>query len=83
MSISAPSRPSAVPSPWIAGLFAATFFMETVDAPTIATALPAMAQSFGVEPSHMSIGMSAYMLALAVGIPASGWLADRLSLIHI
>jgi len=72
-----------VPSPWIAWLVAATFFMENLDATIITTALPAMAQSFGVEPSHMSIGMSAYMLALAVGIPASGWLADRYGPRHV
>jgi EmrB/QacA subfamily drug resistance transporter len=36
-----------------------------------------MAKSFGVEPVDLSIGVSAYILALAVLIPASGWLADR------
>ncbi|MFT4191520.1 MAG: MFS transporter, partial [Comamonas sp.] len=51
--------------------------MENLDATVIATALPAMAQSFGVAPSQLSVGLSAYLLALAVGIPASGWLADR------
>ncbi|KAF1022912.1 MAG: putative transport protein HsrA [Paracidovorax wautersii] len=51
--------------------------MENLDATIITTALPAMAQSFGVEPARLSIGLSAYLLAIAVGIPASGWLADR------
>ena len=58
-------------------LVAATFFMEYLDTTVIATALPQMAQSFGVGPNEVSMGMSAYMLALAVLIPVSGWIADR------
>jgi len=62
----------------IALLVAVTFFMENLDATVIATALPDMARSFGVAAVDLNIGMSAYMLAIAVFIPISGWLADRL-----
>ncbi|WP_237666540.1 MFS transporter, partial [Burkholderia sp. KCJ3K979] len=58
-------------------LVAATFFMEYLDTTVIATALPQMANSFGVGPNALSLGMTAYMLALAVFIPISGWIADR------
>ncbi len=58
-------------------LVAATFFMEYLDTTVIATALPQMADSFGVGPNEVSMGMTAYMLALAVFIPVSGWIADR------
>ncbi|WP_414448338.1 DHA2 family efflux MFS transporter permease subunit [Burkholderia sp. 22PA0099] len=58
-------------------LVAATFFMEYLDTTVIATALPQMAKSFGVGPNALSLGMTAYMLALAVFIPISGWIADR------
>ncbi|MBR7977195.1 DHA2 family efflux MFS transporter permease subunit [Burkholderia vietnamiensis] len=58
-------------------LVAATFFMEYLDTTVIATALPQMARSFGVGPNALSVGMTAYMLALAVFIPISGWIADR------
>ncbi len=58
-------------------LVAATFFMEYLDTTVIATALPQMAESFGVGPNEVSMGMTAYMLALAVFIPVSGWIADR------
>ena len=61
----------------IAWLVAAAFFMENLDATVITTAVPAMAQSFGVAPVSLSIGISAYLLALAVFIPVSGWVADR------
>lgn len=64
-------------STWIALLVAVTFFMENLDATVIATALPDMARTFGVAAVDLNIGMSAYMLAVAVSIPVSGWLADR------
>ena len=58
-------------------IVAATFFMEYLDTTIIATALPQMARSFGVGPNEVSLGMTAYMLTLAVFIPVSGWIADR------
>lgn len=66
------ARPSAV-----ALVVAGAFFMENLDATVIVTALPQMAASFGVRPVDLNIGVSAYVLTLAVLIPASGWLADR------
>ena len=62
---------------WLPYIVAATFFMEYLDTTVIATALPQMAHSFGVGPNSLSLGMTAYMLALAIFIPASGWVADR------
>ncbi len=53
------------------------FFMENLDGTVIATALPQMAQSFHVGPVSLNVGMTAYMLTLAVFIPISGWIADR------
>ncbi len=58
-------------------IVAATFFMEYLDTTIIATALPQMSRSFGVGPNEVSLGMTAYMLTLAVFIPISGWVADR------
>ncbi|ELY2735935.1 MFS transporter [Cronobacter dublinensis] len=58
-------------------LVAGAFFMEFLDGTVIATALPAMAQTFGVDAVALNIGISAYLLTLAVLIPASGWIADR------
>jgi EmrB/QacA subfamily drug resistance transporter len=62
---------------WLPYIVAATFFMEYLDTTVIATALPQMAHSFGVGPNSVSLGMTAYMLALAIFIPVSGWVADR------
>ncbi|MGN4077874.1 MFS transporter, partial [Burkholderia gladioli] len=54
-------------------LVAAVFFMENLDATVIATALPTMARDFGTAAAHLSIGVSAYLVALTVFIPISGW----------
>ena len=69
------TRPSFIS--WLPYIVAATFFMEYLDTTVIATALPQMARSFGVGPNSLSLGMTAYMLALAMFIPVSGWVADR------
>lgn len=61
----------------LACLVSFTFFMENLDATVIATALPQMAASFGRDPVDLNLGISAYLLAIAVGIPVSGWIAER------
>jgi EmrB/QacA subfamily drug resistance transporter len=61
----------------IALIVACAFFMEQLDGTVIATALPQMARSFHESPVDVSLGMTAYLLTLAVFIPVSGWIADR------
>jgi EmrB/QacA subfamily drug resistance transporter len=53
------------------------FFMQTLDATIVNTALPPMAKSLGESPLRMQSVIIAYSLTMAVVIPASGWLADR------
>jgi EmrB/QacA subfamily drug resistance transporter len=62
---------------FVTTLIAAAFFMENLDGTIIATALPQMARSFHAGVVNLNIGMTAYLLTLAVFIPLSGWLADR------
>jgi EmrB/QacA subfamily drug resistance transporter len=61
----------------IALIVSCGFFMNQLDGTVIATALPQMARSFHDTPVNVSIGMTAYLLTLAVFIPSSGWMADR------
>jgi EmrB/QacA subfamily drug resistance transporter len=68
----------ARPSMRIALIVACAQFMQNLDGTIIVTALPAMAHSFATTANRMSEGITAYALAAAVCIPASGWLADRL-----
>lgn len=62
----------------VALLVAATTFMEILDATIITTALPHIAADFDVAAAHLSVGVSAYLVALTVFIPLSGWLTHRL-----
>ncbi|TIM64318.1 MAG: DHA2 family efflux MFS transporter permease subunit, partial [Mesorhizobium sp.] len=56
---------------------AVAFFMQLLDSTIISTSLPQMGESFGVPAVAMSIGITVYMLTMAVFVPLSGWLADR------
>lgn len=64
----------------LALLVAATFFMENLDGTIIQTAAPAMARELGAAPADISVAMVAYLLAVAAGIPATGWLSQRLGI---
>ena len=61
----------------VALVVAATFFMEYLDGTVIVTALPAMSADFARPVVVLSIGVTAYLLTLAVFIPLSGWVADQ------
>ncbi|MHA3545666.1 multidrug transporter subunit MdtD [Yersinia enterocolitica] len=53
------------------------FFMQTLDTTIVNTALPSMAASLGENPLRMQSVIVSYVLTVAVMLPASGWLADR------
>jgi EmrB/QacA subfamily drug resistance transporter len=54
------------------------FFMEGLDSTMIAVAIPDMAKSLGENPLRLNLVVTSYLLSLAVFIPLSGWIADRL-----
>jgi EmrB/QacA subfamily drug resistance transporter len=58
-------------------LVAGSGFMELLDTTIITTAIPRMAQTFGVHPVDLNLGLTGYMIMLAAAIPLSGWAADR------
>ncbi|WP_206241942.1 MFS transporter [Novosphingobium terrae] len=62
---------------WVMLLVTGAMFMEILDGSIIVTALPSIARSFGEAPMALELAVSAYMLAVGVFIPASGWVADR------
>lgn len=53
------------------------FFMEQLDGTILATSLPQIASSLHVDPVLTSVALTAYIVGLAIFIPASGALADR------
>lgn len=66
--------------PWIVAI---AFFMQTLDGTILNTALPAMAADLHEDPLRMQSVVIAYMLTVAILIPASGWIADRFGTRHI
>ena len=67
----------------VALIIACAMFMENLDATVLATALPTMARDFHVRAPEMSVALTAYLLALAMFIPASGAAADRFGAKHV
>jgi EmrB/QacA subfamily drug resistance transporter len=59
-------------------LVAAAFFMQALDSTVVNTAVPAMAGALHVTPLGMRTALTSYVLTLAILIPASPWLCDRL-----
>jgi EmrB/QacA subfamily drug resistance transporter len=63
---------------WIVPSIVGTaLLMSSLNASSVTTALPAMARDLAVEPLRLNIVITAYLLALVVFLPVSGWLADR------
>ncbi len=51
--------------------------MEFLDGTALSTALPAIGSDFHVVPADVNVAMTAYLIAVAMGIPFSSWLAER------
>jgi EmrB/QacA subfamily drug resistance transporter len=60
--------------PWVVAI---ALFMEQLDATIVNTAIPSIAASLHVTPLSLKSVVTCYILSLAVGIPVSGWMADR------
>lgn len=60
--------------PWVVAI---SLFMEQLDSTIVNTAVPSIAASLQVAPLSLKAVVSSYILSLAVGIPVSGWMADR------
>jgi EmrB/QacA subfamily drug resistance transporter len=58
-------------------ILAIALFMEQMDSTVIATALPSIASDLGTSPIALKLALTAYLVALAIFIPVSGWMADR------
>ncbi|HET7411966.1 MAG TPA: MFS transporter, partial [Pararhizobium sp.] len=58
-------------------ILAVALFMENMDSTVIATALPAIAADIGVSAVALKLALTSYLVALAIFIPLSGWMADR------
>ncbi len=59
-------------------LVSVSFFMQTLDATILNTSLPSIARSFNSDPLNLHSIVISYMLTVAVLIPSSGWISDKL-----
>lgn len=58
-------------------ILAVALFMEQMDSTVIATSLPAIAADLDTSPVTLKLALTSYLVALAMFIPLSGWVADR------
>lgn len=58
-------------------ILATAIFMENMDSTVIATSLAAIAADIGTDPISLKLALTAYLVALAIFIPISSWMADR------
>jgi len=58
-------------------ILAVALFMENMDSTVIATSLAAIAHDIGTEPISLKLALTTYMVALAIFIPISSWMADK------
>lgn len=70
--------PAIKTSPFLPVLLAIAIFMQQLDSTILNTALPAMAKDLGESPLNMQSTIIAYALTLAIMMPLSGFLSDRI-----
>ena len=58
-------------------VFVAGMFMTIMDSTVVNVALPTLRHQFGVSTAAVSAVVTSYLVAVAVVMPASGWLGDR------
>jgi EmrB/QacA subfamily drug resistance transporter len=58
-------------------IVACALFIENMDSTVLSTSLPAIAADLSTDPIALKLALTTYLLALAVFIPVSGWVADR------
>lgn len=59
-------------------VFVAAMFMSIMDVTIVNVALPTIGREFGVSPTAVDSISIGFLVSLAVFIPASGWLGDRI-----
>jgi DHA2 family multidrug resistance protein-like MFS transporter len=67
---------------WQLWIVAFGFFMQSLDTTIVNTALPSMEKP-RESPLHMHMVIVSYVLTVAVMLPASGWLADKVGVRNI
>jgi EmrB/QacA subfamily drug resistance transporter len=72
-----PAVPSERRLRLVAALVSSTLFMQEFDSAALLTVVPTIAKDFGESPVRLSAAVLAYLLALLLLLPLSGWICDR------
>ncbi|HEY3659060.1 MAG TPA: MFS transporter [Steroidobacteraceae bacterium] len=72
-----PSATTVPVSRFLPLAMASALFMDLLDTAALGSALPTLAREFHTEPLHLKLALTAYLMTMAILVPASGWLADR------
>lgn len=62
----------------VGAVYVAAMFVSIMDSTIVNVALPTMARDFHVHTASVEWVVTGYLLSLAVFIPASGWVGDRI-----
>jgi EmrB/QacA subfamily drug resistance transporter len=65
------------PKTVVAAVFVCVMFMNIMDQTVVNVALPTLSRSFGAQLSSVGGVVTAYLVTIAVVMPASGWVGDR------
>jgi EmrB/QacA subfamily drug resistance transporter len=71
-------RPSINPKVSVSVVFVAAMFMSIMDGTIVNVALPSLSRQFNAPGTSIDAVVVGYLVSLAIVIPASGWLGDRL-----
>ena len=61
----------------VGAVFVSAMFMNIMDITIVNVALPTIGRDFHIDPTAVDGVVIAYLVSLAVFIPASGWLGDH------
>src|SRR5580765_183406 len=62
----------------VAAAFVFGIFMDLMDITIVNVALPTLGHVFHASPSSLEWVVTGYLLSLAIWIPASGWIGDKI-----
>jgi EmrB/QacA subfamily drug resistance transporter len=66
------------PRNWIVpAIIGSALLMQNLEATVITNALPTMARALGEDPLRLNMAITMFLLASAVFLPVSGWVADK------
>jgi EmrB/QacA subfamily drug resistance transporter len=77
LGLSLKSLQTLSPKAVVATVFTASMFMNIMDSTVVNVALPTLSRTFGVPLASVSGVVTAYLVTLAVAMPASGWVGDK------